>query len=792
MRAPTLPDWFPRKELQRPTAEQMGRVENRKRTLTYAGENEVIPLIYGEQLVSGPVIAGPVIDAGPNSFRIIYAVALCWAGENGIERIEGAREGDRAGTFPAITDPNVGATWSQNSLVRVYDGRQTVVNSMLASWIPGFSDPFTGIAYAAMEMQYAPNQPPSSLPQILFQIKGRRCLDPRTNALGWTENPVLHMYDFVTNDEFGMGANLIGAQAAADVADSLYSGIPRSRSGLAIQDSMTEEDALALFAQYAEVLWSYDGRDVSIIPDSPVDTVHPIASKDIIEGSLSLSTVGLDQIPTQVRLMFSDREEPTWASRPAVAQVPEHTMHGMPTSPSSVPLPGVFNRLQAERMAYQRLMRLQTPGRIEWQMTAPGMPYQAGDVVRLPNVRGLQSVDVRLTAQPTMIAPLKYQMAGEIYSASHYPEGAEGVAVPTGGILILRGSGPVPSGWSLMNIGDRLIRDGAPGATGTISNVSFNFGTGAAGAHRGERSTEQLQMLNSPPPGTDPAQNGMPILYINAGSVPGESELHSHSFGGSIEAKTSVPRRTTRLVRRTGTPGLLAPGLAFFGYQNHASAHLSQSVGLNGGYLLGGNTERSDGATTSRTMQTSSRAAHMHNPYVCQPRFNPGSGFVNARMGQEAGEHSHSATVRMTGRLRSIALALFESLGDAALPEGAIVGWEGPTAPEGWAFCTGANGTIDLRERFIYLTSVESAGVEFEDASEITISASGVTSMAGSHNHQRSFALQTSDGFIYALAYNPYHVSTEGSHNHGVSGSVTHNLDNVQRYQLRFIQYIGS
>lgn len=786
--SPVLPDWRPRSELSRPSAEAINRVVNRRATLTYAGPNAVIPIVYGEQIVAGPVIAGPAVSGS----TLVYAVALCWAGPDGIERIEDVRLGETITTLGAISNPDSGRTGSVGGVqVQVYDGRQTVVNSQLSSAISGFSDTFEGIAYARVSFSSGANF--TNLPEISFRVKGRKCFDPRTSTTAWTENPALHMHDFVTNTDFGMGVGMIGAEAAADMADSMYSGIARARTGLVIQDAMTEEDALALFAEYAEVFWQYDGRDVTVIPDAPVDTIHDISASVIREGSISLSTVGLEQLPTQVRIQFSDRTTPEWPSRPAVAEIPEHTVHGIPVAPSSVELPGVFNRLEAERRAYQRLMRLQAPGRVQWQMFGPGMPYQAGDVVRLPNKRGLQSVAVRLTAQPEMIAPLIYQMAGEIYRENVYPVGAPGVAVPTGAILILRGSGAVPDGWSLLSISDRLIREGAPGNAGSNQTLSATFITNYAGQHTG---TRDMSPRGAVPflfqDGQAPNLYG-PYVYINSNpSAPVAAGNHRHSFSFSGQAVQTVRRRGFRFIKRTGASALLTPGICFLSDRSlDASTYYVETQPVNK-YLSGSNTEKDLDFNNGRSGNVNG-GDHIHSAWQGRAQWDSEAPSRTFRLASAAGAHSHSYSVFVTSKLRSIALAMFESLGDAALPEGAIVGWESGSIPAGWALCDGTNGTVDLSERFIYLTSSDLAGTEHSATSDYSIGGH-FSGTAGNHKHTRTFTSQSQINNNPQDALMPYHDSNEGAHSHHIestSGSLTGEIVNPIRYQLRFIQYIG-
>lgn len=1059
MITPVLPDWFPRPELQRPTAEQLEQLDNRKQTLTYAGANEIIPIVYGEQLVGGPIIAGPAVSGS----TLVWAVALCYSGPGGVERIEDCRVGEVISVLPAITNANNGSSAGNSGVsIVAFDGRQTSPYSALQTAIPGFSDSFHGVAYAFLQVSIAGTF--SSLPQVTFRIKGRKCIDQRpvswtpitlpfnpndlaagspttivavgnsgalststdwsswvsrnsnfgtsnilrigkggdivtfvvgddgklsssvgtsqdtwvsrdsgaaglkinaasftlspnpllggngglistgaTNAstwtrrvttlfagsaifsavraaniylvagelgkvassttttawslvdskfgtssvlcavqmsnlnanvsdvsrivllgddgkvswtadgtnfnlvdagfqgspithavysapylyalssdgkmrssingedwnsvetsgnfrklfsamgylvsidsagqahrvlaadvqhLKWTENPVLHMQDFVTNEEFGMGRSLIGVVEAADIADSLYSGVPRSRTGLTIQDSMTEGDALALFAQYAEVMWSYDGRDVNIIPDAPVDVIFQIPSNQIIENTLSMTTVGLEQIPTQIRLMFSDREEPLWSTRPAVAQVAEHTQHGMPTSPSTVPLPGVFNRIEAERRVWQRLMRLQAPGRISWQMTAPGMPYQAGDVVRLPDIRGLSSVSVRLVAQPSMVAPLKYQMNGEIYSSSYYPDSGSGTAVPTGAILPF--FGPIPLGYTAwspttgMIVGDSVGGQTLPASTGSIA---LNFSS--AGGHSAP--SEAIQ--------NTPSSTGTPSGKLFSSGYSSESRgLHAH--GSSILYSSMLEcagMEQLTFAKRTAGPVALNSGLGFLSAKNVNAERISAVMSAVGRYLAVGSSPTSRPKLQFIGGQTTVDGDHNHGQVIAEAAVGTG----NSSVFRNAGAHSHDWSANIDVKLRSKRLALYQATDETTIPIGGVVGWEDGAPPLGWVVCDGANGTVDLRGFFIELSSPETAGELASDVNSINIS--GISASGGwNHSHAVQYYSINTTSFGSSSA----HSSRSEAHAHEAAPRSLSNVLPVRR-TLRFIQYIG-
>lgn len=72
-----------------------------------------------------------------------------------------------------------------------------------------------------------------------------------------------------------------------------------------------------------------------------------------------------------------------------------------------------------------------------------------------------------------------------------------------------------------------------------------------------------------------------------------------------------------------------------------------------------------------------------------------------------------------------------EEITDAAFVVGQVIMWFGtiPNIPDGWALCNGANGTPDLRDRFVV-----GAGTTYNLGSTGG-SASGVTSSSGAHTH---------------------------------------------------------
>lgn len=102
-------------------------------------------------------------------------------------------------------------------------------------------------------------------------------------------------------------------------------------------------------------------------------------------------------------------------------------------------------------------------------------------------------------------------------------------------------------------------------------------------------------------------------------------------------------------------------------------------------------------------------------------------------------------------QMQALAAAVESALG-GAIPVGGIIMWSGTlaTIPSGWALCNGANGTPDLRGRFIVGASVDS----------------GATNSGASYNKG---ATGGADSVVLNSTHLPSHTHTEaaaGTHDH--------------------------
>lgn len=75
-----------------------------------------------------------------------------------------------------------------------------------------------GIAYLYVRLKYDRNKYPSGIPNISAWVKGKEVLDTRDNTIKWTHNAMLLSNDYLTDDEYGVGAS--ASDVDADYVDA--------------------------------------------------------------------------------------------------------------------------------------------------------------------------------------------------------------------------------------------------------------------------------------------------------------------------------------------------------------------------------------------------------------------------------------------------------------------------------------------------------------------------------------------------------------------------------------------
>jgi microcystin-dependent protein len=98
-------------------------------------------------------------------------------------------------------------------------------------------------------------------------------------------------------------------------------------------------------------------------------------------------------------------------------------------------------------------------------------------------------------------------------------------------------------------------------------------------------------------------------------------------------------------------------------------------------------------------------------------------------------------------------------IGSPVIPSGLIVMWSGTiaTIPAGWALCNGANGTPDLRDKFVVGARADSGGAAQSTVSGASTQTGGAASSASDSQGAHTHTAPASGGYTLQLADIPSH-----------------------------------
>lgn len=746
-------------------AETINELANdpRELTTTVAARGALIPVLYGRRDVPGLVFVH-----GKSGANLVIGYIWCVGEVDAVEAIyvndgvlpTGVTATHYLGTPTQGVDPKLAAS------VAAY-------NDTLRVSLPGGGK--LGLCYSVLTIT------PGALdgfPRARAVIRGRKVFDPRTGLTEYSANPALMLGDLITNPVFGINRLVTGVAACANWCDTELGGIPgafRARSAIYIADGRPAEQYLDLLCEYAECLRLFEGNNIKLVPDAPVDltTAPIIGPSQVIEGSFSLTAESSSDTPTEVELQYTQPPavaSESWALEPVVVRLPGVTEGEVQRVPTSITLDGVYRPVEAANKAQARLNRMQGRLTATWTTLDAGVAHQRGDVfnVRLP-ARG---VDIPVRVENVNLAAAgRYQVSASRYDASHYPNdvvlpGGDGV-VPVGAIALLVGT-EVPVGWAPFSAADGRFIVGAGGALavgaagGSNNTGAWSFSTNSAGEHGA-----QADMWAAGPGGV----NG--YYSVGASSVGG----HSHSVT-LADTEVNLLRRANILIIKTGAADIeLPPAVRVFGLPNTNTTAVKITAFAS--RLLQAASVAADlgASTTVASASTGYAGAHVHtwSNYGYNVESIGGQPFALANYEHEG--HRHNLAAVLTVKPKKQQLCAFGDGSTYAIRAGMIFMWSGSLGaiPPDYVLCDGTKGTPDMRDRYAEFASVSPAPATGDN----TISASGQTEASG-HSHNGGV-----DGRSLPAQYTSGH-SEVVTHAHAINASKAFT---PVYYALAFIMY---
>lgn len=400
-----------------------------KRQLAAAAERAVVPLVYGEDRISGLILN--VLSAAGTPGTLLVQVLWCHA----CTSINDLRLND------AVLPIGASATH--------YTGTQTGTDATLAAAFTaqGLSGllPLTGFAYSVVAMPAALFDGQINL---TARIRGRKVYDPSYDSTAggvgsqrladpstwaWSDVPAACLADFLANATYGAGVAVDWASVrTTSLANRTIVPGTLSEQRRVLGVSFT---APASTADIAETLRAYAGcfllpgaSGVRLVPDQDASAVasYRHAYGEIANiGALELRD--LSQAPTAVEVIYTDTSAIPWRDASAIAQL-SGAGTTKPWRLSQVRLPGIQRYGQALREANERLNKLWVNDiATTLEVFDTGIRHDVGDIVTVDHPLGLSSTAMRIT-DVGMSAPGRWQLGLVRHSASAYSDAVASAA----------------------------------------------------------------------------------------------------------------------------------------------------------------------------------------------------------------------------------------------------------------------------------------------------------------------------------------------------------------------------
>ncbi len=256
--------------------------------------------------------------------------------------------------------------------------------------------------------------------------------------------------------------------------------------------------------------------------------------------------------------------------------------------------------------------------------------------------------------------------------------------VPAGLIVPYKGE-TIPSGWEqYTSIGDRYIVGAGSsysiGEMGGNSDVECVSSFCYEAKHDGGKAEGVYYAGGADDPNYE-------------GSEETRSGGHSHSISFSYEP----PYVKFTFIRALQNMYYLPKDGVILGYDEQFLDLIELS---NEGFIRGGNTYES-GGSNSISITSLPGGTHIH-----RVAKETGGGLMESLHPYIAsGAHSHTGTVTITEYIKKALVKAFTAASPFIPPDRCIAFWEDLTPPPGWLLCDGNNGTPDLRDYFLYISS---------------------------------------------------------------------------------------
>ena len=271
-----------------------------------------IPLIYGLQRV--PVNICYMVTTGTNNNQL-HLIGIIGEGEiNGIHQVGGVDQ--------IWLDDKLYTEYGSLVSYQVYTGTSTQnAHAALVTATAGMSpedvwnDPLRNTAYIYMKLTYDQNKW-QGLPNITVEVEGLKVYDTRTSTTGYSANPALCAYDFITRSSRrgGMGIDTARVVTASVDDAANFCDTKGWTLGLVLRDDSAAIDNLKqiIDTYRGDVIYSETQFKLLYRDWDSESVVMNLGESDIVEAggvsSLKISQPSVFDTPNAVRVKFCNTD----------------------------------------------------------------------------------------------------------------------------------------------------------------------------------------------------------------------------------------------------------------------------------------------------------------------------------------------------------------------------------------------------------------------------------------------------------------------------------------------------
>lgn len=269
-----------------------------------------LPIVYGRRRVASNDVYG---FTGGNENKDLYIVMTLSEGEcDSIYQSSGVDQVWLGDKLYNEYEGNATYTFHSGSSTQTYD---TTLHGVENNWI----DNMRNTCYIVMKLHWDRDLF-RGIPQRQVELKGVKCYNFITDVTEWTDNPVLCLYDFFTNQRYGIGLNASQIDTDSWTTAKNYCAHKNFKLNMLISRNDNSWEIIeSILIHFRGTINYWDGKYYLNYADTLDSTYKELSVMTIEDGHINVDATGKAQIsinqpgrfnnPEGLRVSFIDAEK---------------------------------------------------------------------------------------------------------------------------------------------------------------------------------------------------------------------------------------------------------------------------------------------------------------------------------------------------------------------------------------------------------------------------------------------------------------------------------------------------